>query len=77
MLVGRISTRLSSPGFAPFLGRSMWVFLHHTSGNTYGPDGFNVRQTRLHGDSSVESGFEHEGPEIETLTAGRSDLKCR
>ncbi|GBM12589.1 hypothetical protein AVEN_146772-1 [Araneus ventricosus] len=30
----------------------------HTRERTFGPDGFNVYQTRLHGGSSLESGFE-------------------
>ncbi|GBM87928.1 hypothetical protein AVEN_186028-1 [Araneus ventricosus] len=32
--------------------------LHHTSGRTSGPYGFNVHQTSIHGGSSMESGFE-------------------
>ncbi|GBM29442.1 hypothetical protein AVEN_63097-1 [Araneus ventricosus] len=38
---------------------SGWVVLHHTSGRTFGPYGFND-QARLQGGSSVESGFEPE-----------------
>ncbi|GBM96603.1 hypothetical protein AVEN_31039-1 [Araneus ventricosus] len=32
----------------------------HTSGRTFGPDGFNVHQASLHGGSLVKSGFESE-----------------
>ncbi|GBM79195.1 hypothetical protein AVEN_196555-1 [Araneus ventricosus] len=31
---------------------------HHTSGRTFGPDGFNEHQTSLHSVLLVESGFE-------------------
>ncbi|GBO11417.1 hypothetical protein AVEN_137653-1 [Araneus ventricosus] len=31
---------------------------HHINGRTFGQDGFNVHQSRLPSDSSVESGFE-------------------
>ncbi|GBN04773.1 hypothetical protein AVEN_167845-1 [Araneus ventricosus] len=44
---------------------------NHTSGRTFGPDGFSVHQTHLHDSSSGESGFEtgtfrHRGRDITT-----------
>ncbi|GBN03466.1 hypothetical protein AVEN_141153-1 [Araneus ventricosus] len=73
-LVGRLSPRSSSPGLTSFLSRpgSVWVFLHHTSGRAFGRDGFNVHQARLHGGSSVESGFKPVTlrPEVETIPPG-------
>ncbi|GBN47309.1 Phosphoacetylglucosamine mutase [Araneus ventricosus] len=39
-------------------GHPLAKLSHHTSERTFGPDRFNVHQTRLHSGSSVESGFE-------------------
>ncbi|GBN55597.1 hypothetical protein AVEN_214652-1 [Araneus ventricosus] len=47
----------------------------HTSGRTFSPDGFN--QTRLHGGSSVESGFKPSDPEKVCLWKTiNADVSC-
>ncbi|GBN55271.1 hypothetical protein AVEN_224933-1 [Araneus ventricosus] len=55
----------------PELESLLSKLLHHTSGRAFRPDGFNVHQTRLHGSSLVESGFEPGTPgfKVETLPA--------
>ncbi|GBM71507.1 hypothetical protein AVEN_183654-1 [Araneus ventricosus] len=48
----------------------------HTSWRTFGPDGFNLDQTRLYGEFSMESGFAPEAlrPRSQDLTLTERQL---
>ncbi|GBM23965.1 hypothetical protein AVEN_198198-1 [Araneus ventricosus] len=51
----------ATPELAP-----LFKLPHHTSGRTFGPYGFSVHQTCLHGSSSVESNLEPSGRDFIT-----------
>ncbi|GBM28067.1 hypothetical protein AVEN_150709-1 [Araneus ventricosus] len=60
----------TTPELSPSLQTHLLSKLpHHINGRAFGPDGFNVHQTRLHDGSLVESDFE---PPRALRTRGRN-----